>query len=185
MYEVEVKARLRDRASIIKKLESFGCTFSEVLHQTDYVFIPEGIPFPPVVGSGTGVLRVRKQNDKYLFTLKIPQSNHQDCIEREMEIPDGEMMIEILELMKWDKMPDVDKKRIKTNFKDMEIVLDVIEHLGEFIEVEKIVTKENPDDRKKTQEELFDFLETLGISKADRVIDGKYDIMLWEKLKEK
>ena len=62
----------------------------------------------------------------------------------------------------------------------MEIVLDKVEFLGEFMEVEKIVTSENPKDRTKTQAELFAFLETLGISKEDRVIDGKYDIMLYE-----
>jgi adenylate cyclase class IV len=64
-------------------------------------------------------------------------------------------------------------------------VLDQVEQLGEFIEAEKIVTSADPEDRKKTQEELFTFLETLGVAKEDRVIDGKYDIMLWEKLKEK
>lgn len=184
MFEVEVKARLKDRNAIVKKLEELGCKFSEELHQVDHVFIPRGTPLPRTP-LGTSVLRVREQNNKYFFTLKIPQSNHQDCIEREMEILDGEMMIEILELMKWDKMPNVDKRRIKTNFKDMEIVLDHVEFLGEFIEVEKIVTNEYHEARKKTQEELVDFLETIGVSRMDQVIDGKYDIMLWEKLNKK
>ena len=183
MFEVEVKARLKDKEAVKAKLEGMGCVFSVELHQEDHVFIEKGLPFPPPLFSS--VLRVRKQNDTYFFTLKIPQETRQDCIEREMEIKDGEMMIEILKLMKWQEVPTVDKKRIKTNYKDMEIVLDQVEHLGEFIEVEKIVTHENHEDRKKIQEELFAFLETLGVSKEDRVIDGKYDIMLWEKLKEK
>ena len=54
--------------------------------------------------------------------------------------------------------------------------------LGEFIEAEKIVKSEDKEDRKKTQEELFNFLETLGVKKEDRIIDGKYDIMLYKKL---
>jgi|SRR3989338_1955452 len=180
MYEVEVKAHLRDREPVIKKLKDFGCKFSEELHEVDRIFTPKGTPYP-LLSMGTPVLRVRKQNDKYFFTLKIPQSSHQDCIEREMEIKDGEMMIDILELMKWDHLPTVDKKRVKTNLNDVEIVLDHVKDLGDFIEAEKIVKDENHEDRKKTQEELFAFLETLGISKADRVIDGKYDIMLYEK----
>ncbi len=184
MYEVEVKAKLADREAVIKKLEGLGCKFSSLLHQIDYVFAPKGTPLPRTP-LGTTVLRVRKQNDTYIFTLKIPQSNHQDCIEREMEIKDGEMMIEILELMKWDQLPTVDKKRIKTNLGDIEIVLDTVEHLGNFIEAEKIVTTDDLEDRKKTQEELFEFLETLGVSKEDRVIDGKYDIMLFNKLNGK
>lgn len=183
MYEVEVKAHLRDRKAIIKKLESFGCRFSEELHQIDTIFAPKGTPYP-LLPLGTTVFRVRKQNDKYFFTLKIPQTSQQDCIEREMEIKDGEMMIEMFKLIKWDSLPTVDKKRIKTNYKDMEIVLDVVKHLGEFIEIEKIVTHENHEDRNKVKNELFKFLESIGVPKEDVVVDGKYDIMLWEKFKK-
>lgn len=184
MFEVEVKSKLNDRGTVLKKLESLGCKFGPEMHQVDHVFVPKGTPLPRTP-LGTTVLRVRKQNDKYFLTLKIPQSNHQDCIEREMEIQNGEMMIEILEIMKWDKMPDVDKKRIKTNFQDMEIVLDHVEQLGEFIEVEKIVTEESREARAKIQDELLNFLETIGVSRSEQVIDGKYDIMLYEKMNSK
>jgi len=180
MYEIEVKARLQNREAVLKKLKSMGCSFRKELHQIDHIFAPEGNPFP--LPFEIPILRVRKSNNQYFFTLKISQSSRQDCIEREMEIVEGEKMIEILKLIKYKEFAIVDKKRIKTKFQDMEIVLDTVEHLGEFIEAEKIVTTENSEDRKKTQEELFTFLETLGVSKADRVIDGKYDIMLYEKL---
>lgn len=183
MYEVEVKARLKNRESIVKKLKDFGCVLSSELHQTDYVFFPKGFSFPPPIG--THILRVRKSNNKYFFTLKISQSNRQDSIEREMEINDGEMVIEILKLLGWQSAPTVDKQRIKTSLRGIEIVLDSVKDLGEFIEAEKIVKHENHEDRKKIQEELFDFLETLGISKEDRIFDGKYDIMLFEKSKNK
>lgn len=183
MYEVEVKARLRNREQVIKKLESLGCKFSEELHQIDRVFIPEGVPFPPPLG--TAVLRVRKQNEKSFLTLKIPQSGPQDCIEKEMEISSGEEMVEIIKLLKYYEVPTVDKKRIKTNIGDIEVVLDEVKDLGGFIEAEKIVHSSEEADRKKTMEELFDFLSTLDIQKEDRVIDGKYDIMLFEKNKAK
>ncbi|MBI2631085.1 class IV adenylate cyclase [Candidatus Nomurabacteria bacterium] len=178
MYEVEVKARLKNREAVIKKLNDFGCKFGEELHQVDHIFNQEGVDFPPPLNSP--VLRVRKQNDIYLFTLKISQGNRTDSLEREIEIKDGEKMIEILKLIKWKETILVDKKRIKTNVKDMEIVLDTVKDLGEFIEAEKIVVNESQEDRKKIQEELFDFLETLGIPKEDHVVGGKYDIMLEE-----
>ena len=89
-------------------------------------------------------------------------------------------MIEILKLLKWQETILVDKKRIKTNFKDMEIVLDDVKDLGEFIEVEKIVTHADKEYRKKIQEGFYVFLEKIGIPKEDHVIDGKYDIMLHE-----
>jgi len=176
MYEVEVKSRLKNREVVIQKLKNFGCKFSEELHQIDHIFIPEGISFPPPIG--VPVLRVRKQGDVYFFTLKISQGNRTDSLEREIEIKDGEKMIEILKLLKWKETIVVDKKRIKTNFKDIEIVLDDVKDLGEFIEAEKIVTNKNQDERKKIQEELYNYLETLGVRKEDHVVDGKYDIML-------
>ncbi len=179
MYEVEVKAHLRDRASVIKKLKDLGCAFSEELHQVDRIFVPKGTPFPSPLT--TPVLRVRKQNNTYIFTLKISQSSRQDSLEKELEIKDGEKMLEILHLIGYEEFISVDKKRIKTKLNDIEIVLDDVKNLGEFIEAEKIVTHENQEDRKKIQEELFEFLETLGVKKEDRVIDGKYDIMLHEK----
>ncbi|MFA6258019.1 MAG: class IV adenylate cyclase [Candidatus Paceibacterota bacterium] len=180
MYEVEVKAKLKNREAVIKKLRDFGCKFSEELHQIDHVYFPEGFVFPPPIG--TPILRVRKQNDKYFFTLKISQSGRQDSLEREMEIKDGEMMIEIIKLLKYQKAPIVDKKRIKTKYKDMVIELDEVKELGEFIEVEKIVTNENPEDRKQIQDELCNFLETLGITKEDFLVNHKYDIMLFHKI---
>jgi adenylate cyclase class 2 len=185
MYEVEVKAVLKDRDAVMKKLQDLGCKFGGELHQIDRVFIPEGIVFPPSIDSGVGVLRVRKSNEKYIFTLKVQQGSRQDAIERELEILDGDKMVEILKILKYQEVPTVDKRRIKTNYKDMEIVLDVVENLGEFIEAEKIVTHEDKEARRNVQEELFAFLETLGVKKEDQVIDGKYDIMLYEKLKNK
>ncbi|MBI3888539.1 class IV adenylate cyclase [Candidatus Nomurabacteria bacterium] len=183
MYEVEVKAHLQNRKEVIKRLKTFGCKFSKELHQVDRIFLPEGIPLPEPLG--TPVFRVRKENEKVLFTLKITQSGRQDCIERELEILDGSMMVEIVKHIKFYEIPIVDKKRIKTHVGDIEIVLDTVKGLGDFIEAEKIVTAKNPEKRKKIQRELFDFLGTLGIGEKDRVYEGKYPIMLWEKRMKK
>jgi adenylate cyclase, class 2 len=181
MYEVEVKASLKDRESVKKKLDDLGCTFSEELHQVDHIFIPKGISFPPPFS--TPVLRIREQNGKSIFTLKISQTSRQDCIERETEISDGKSMTDIMDLIGYEEVTTVDKKRIKTKYKDMEIVLDDVKLLGEFIEAEKIVQDSDSEVRKKIQEELFEFLATIGITKEDHVIGGKYDIMVYEKLK--
>lgn len=179
MYEVEIKAKLRDRNFVVEKLESLGCYFGDELHQVDSIFIPKDVVFPPPLG--VPVLRVRKQNGKSFFTLKVPQSNKQDCIERELEISDGDKMIESFHLMGYKQVPTVDKKRIKTNYKDMEIVLDNVDKLGEFIEVERVVENTDPEERKQIQQELFAFLAELGIAEEDYIIDGKYDIMLFDK----
>ena len=90
-------------------------------------------------------------------------------------------MLEVFNLLGYKQVPTVDKKRIKTNYKDMEIVLDDVARLGEFIEIEKVVNNSDPEERKKIQQELFGFLAELGVTEEDHVIDGKYDIMLFDK----
>ncbi len=179
MYEVEVKAHLRNRRAVLQKLEDMGCKFGDELHQVDHIFIPDNLPFPPPIG--IPVLRVRNQDGKYFLTLKISQSGRQDSLERELEIADGPVMIEIIKLLNYKQVPIVDKKRIKANVNNIEISLDSVKNLGEFIEVEKIVTLDNPEDRKQIQSELCDFLETIGVLKEDHLVNHKYDIMLFEK----
>jgi adenylate cyclase class 2 len=183
MYEVEVKARLKDRQAVKQKLESLGCVFGEELHQVDEIFTPQTDVFPPPMGRP--VLRIRNQNSKFLFTLKVNQSSRQDCIEHELEISSREDMLAIIKILGFRQDVTVDKKRIKTNYKDAEIVLDDVEGLGEFIEAEKIVNENDPEARKRIQSELMELLGELGVSREDEVIDGKYDIMLLEKQNKK
>jgi len=185
MYEVEVKAKLRNRKVVMVKLQALGCKFSKELHQVDHIFIPEGVVFPPPVKLHVGVLRVRKSNEKYYLTLKIPQNNRQDSIERELEIMDGEKMIDILKLLKYKEVSTVDKKRIKTSFNGITIVLDTVKDLGEFIEAERIVQSDDHKKRKNIQDDLITFLETLGVPREDQVVDEKYDIMLFNKIYNK
>lgn len=183
MYEVEVKARLRNRKGVVKRLRAFGCKFGEELHQIDHIFTPKGTPFPTPLS--VPVLRVREQNEKYLFTLKLAQTGRQDCIERELEILNGEKMLEIMKIINYKEVAIVDKKRIKTKYKDIEIVLDKVKGLGEFIELEKIVMHKNHEDRRKIQKDLCLFLEILGIKRGDHMVNAKYDIMIFKKNKKK
>jgi len=183
MYEVEVKARLENREEVIKKLKDLGCKFGEELHQVDDIFTPKTNIFPPP--KGTPVLRIRNQNGKYIFTLKINQSSRQDCIEYEVEIAEKDAMEKIIISLGFQKDVTVNKKRIKTNYKDIEVVLDSVQELGDFVEAEKVVMEIDPEARKKIQIELLDFLYTIGIAKEDIVVDGKYDIMLYEKISKK
>ncbi|MEI6660091.1 MAG: class IV adenylate cyclase [bacterium] len=180
MYEVEVKAKLNNRQALKTKLESLGCTFSEELHQVDDIFTPVVEAFPPP--KGIPVLRIRNQNGKHILTLKINQSSRQDCIEHETVFDSVDQMEAIIELMGFKRDVTVEKRRIKTMYKDVEIVLDTVEQLGEFVEAEKIVTENSREVREQIQRSLMDLLVELGVPREDEVIDGKYDIMLREKL---
>ncbi len=179
MYEVEVKARLKDRKEVFEKLQSVGCIWSGELHQVDDIFSRDSDITS--FAKDRPILRIRDENGKFILTLKMDQSSKQDCIEHESEVGDKGEMEKILGILGFRKEVTVDKVRIKTKYKDMEIVLDTVKELGEFIEAEKMTDEADPEARKKIQEDLYEFLETLGVTKEDKVIDGKYDVMILEK----
>lgn len=172
MNEIEVKAKVKDFDLLIDNLKKLGCVLSEPIIQDDYIYQKKD----GGKEKGFPVLRIRKQNNKILFTLKKNRSNELDCIEKEIEVNNDIILSEIIELLDYIKTVEVHKKRIKTNHEDYEICLDSVNNLGYFIEVEKM----SDEDGQKIQNELFDFLETIGIKKEDRVLKG-YDTLLLEK----
>lgn len=173
--EIEVKAKVDDFTKIRDELEKLGCVFSDPIIQEDTIFVNFDGDFTKFMPD-TNFLRIRKMKDKILFTLKQSENNELDCIEKEVEISDAEQFREALELMGYHEAVQVHKTRTKTKYQDMEICLDEVKDLGSFIEVEKITEG----DGEAVQNELFSFLETLGISKESRVVNG-YDTLIYLK----
>lgn len=186
MNEIEVKARVKDLEKILQRLEALGCSFSAPIRQVDRIFIQEGRSIPSQTGDN--VLRIREQairgseepsgsrrDEKYLFTIKQTRTNQLDCLEEEMPIDNPDQMLRIFEMLGFKESLGVKKTRRKATFQDYTICLDEVESAGAYIEVEKF----SDDDGPKVQEELFKFLETLGINRSDRETDG-YDVILYK-----
>ena len=173
--EIEVKAKVRDFESIKNKVIELGCTLSEPIVQHDYIYTVKDLDIYKGY-KDSAILRIREQNGKYIFTLKKNRSNELDCIEKELEISDKDTMQEIFELMGYESNVQVHKTRIKGKYAEYEICLDEVEGLGSYIEVEKM----SDEDGEKVQNELFEFLQTLGVLKEDRVFNG-YDTLIWMK----
>lgn len=173
--EIEVKAKVRDFEILKNKLKEIGCVLSLPIIQDDCIYNKKGLNIYKGY-DGSPILRIREQSGKIIFTLKKNRSNELDCIEKEVEVNDRNILNDIIELLDYEKTVEVHKKRIKTNYKDYEICLDEVDGLGSYIEVEKM----SDEDGEKIQNELFDFLQTLGVSKEDRVLKG-YDTLMWLK----
>ena len=171
MREIEVKARVSNKPELQKQLTALGCVFSEPVSQRDRIFVPIGSSVP--VNPGVNVLRIREQNGKYIFTLKQTIKNQLDCLERELGIDNPEELAEIFKLLGFFESVGVNKQRQKTKYKGLEICLDSVEGLGDFIEVEKLSEAGDGD---IVQAELFNFLQILGITKKDQVFEG-YDVL--------
>lgn len=180
MREIEVKARVADFEPIIQKLESLGCLLSQPILQDDKVFLQNGLGFDDLI-PGNNVLRIRRQGEKNIFTLKVKGAREMDCIERETEISDTEKLSEILKYLGYYEVVHIRKSRRKCNYQNLEICLDEVDVLGTFIEVEEL-TEEG--DGGKIQDKLFDFLVSLGVKKGDRVLSG-YDKLMFNKMNKK
>lgn len=173
--EIEVKAKVANLDTVAQKLLELGCILSEPLTQNDAIFVDGNYGSFDQFQPYKNLLRIRESNGKFLFTLKQPKSNQLDCIERETEILNPQEMKEALLLMGYHEVVQVHKVRTKTNYGDWEVCLDKVEGLGSFIEVEKIC---EDGDAEKVQNELFTFLQTLGIKPEDRIYEG-YDTLVY------
>lgn len=176
--EIEVKAKVRDPKLLFDKIKSLNINLSEKIVQNDETFVDSNFGDYSKFQSGKNILRIRKNNERYIFTLKQPQKNELDCIEKETDIIDPEEFRDALILMGYKPVVKINKVRRKAKYNDYEICVDEVEGLGTYIEVEKI-TDENINSE-QVQEELFDFLENLGITKDDREIHG-YDTLIHTK----
>ncbi len=177
MREIEIKAKLVDKESVIKKLQALGCVFEPVITQNDIIYVRNGESLKEHQPD-RAVLRIRvKNNQKVLFTAKRKMANNLDAIEYEVEVSSKEEMEQALLLMGYLEVLRIHKTRIITHHNGCEIYIDDVEGLGMFIEMEKLAEE---GDSQEIQEELFKFFESIGIAREDRVLFG-YDILTLQK----
>ncbi len=179
MKEIEIKAKLRDKKTVMQKLESLGCKFEPKITQEDIVYV-ENVGSVEIYNANKAVLRLRVKNGKkVLFTAKKKTKNGLEAIEYEVEVSSRDEMEKALLLMGLQEAVRINKTRIITHYDGCEICIDDVENLGAFIEMEKLV---EDGDALTIQEELFQFFEKIDISRDDRVMVG-YDILMLSKNK--
>lgn len=171
--EIEVKARVTNKEVIISRLSAWECVLSEPIEQHDTIYVNFDSDYTTYM-PGTNFLRIRKTPTKTYFTLKQPQTNELDNIEKEVEISDAGTFAEALQLMGYHEVIRVHKVRRKTQYRDMEICLDEVDGLGTFIEIEMM----SDEDAEYVQEKLFEVLQLLGVSREDQVFQG-YDTLAY------
>ena len=181
MREIEIKAKLKNKAQVIKKLKSLGCIFESPITQEDSVYT-KNIGSLEMYRNNEAYLRIRIKNVvETLFTFKKKGVNDLDSIEHEVSINSKDEMEQALFHMGYKKAMKIDKTRTVTHYDGCEICIDDVKGLGSFIEMEKLTNAKG--DAKKIQDQLFIFFESLGIKKTDRVMSG-YDILTLEKGKK-
>lgn len=179
MKEIEVKAHLKNREVVMKKLTELGCTFDEPIFQDSMEFSPVQNPNLEQYLKPDFFLRIRTTNGKHVLSIKKPLvGQHQlSKIEHETEVVNRGELEKLFDTMGYFPSLQIKKERTIGHYNGYEICLDNVENLGSFIEVEKM----SDVDPTQVRKELQDFLFSIGVDKEDEVHDG-YDILMFRKL---
>lgn len=178
MREIEIKARVENKEALLKILEGKGIVLSSPITQRDQVFGLPGVDGGDDT-NGAPWLRIRTEtNDgrtSQIFTLKKSVTNQMDSIEHETEVHDPVELAAIIGHLGFTPYSDLTKTRQKAKLGEIELCIDTVEGLGDFIEAEKL-TKDDAD-YEKVAEELWQVLDDFGIAKTQHVTDG-YDVLM-------
>jgi adenylate cyclase, class 2 len=181
MKEVEVKAHIQNKDSVMSTLTAQGWSFSAPKRQEDTVYVRETGSIP-VYLANHDFLRLRKEeNGTVLLTLKhhIGRADNPNSAPHEYETTVGsrEEIERMLLTLGFKEAVRINKVRVKAKKDTWEICVDEVEGLGSFIEIEEMTAVE---DITAIQKSMTDFLSTLGISGESSNLE-RYDILLLRK----
>lgn len=172
MREIEVKARVADMVTLLEKMKAKGIELGPELEQHDIVY---GRPGAKDNELDSVWLRIRIQNkSKIFFTLKKSVRGHLDSIEHETIVEDPAELEKIIQLVGFEKYSDLTKKRRKAKVGDIELCVDNVYGIGNYIEGEMLVADDT--DHQVVEDKLWALLQGLGVSKKDEELRG-YDVI--------
>jgi adenylate cyclase, class 2 len=178
MREIEIKATLLDKQGLLKALQDAGIQVSEPVIHHDRVFGPSGVNGND--GDNTAPwLRLRTETKgskkQHLFTLKKSVTSQMDSIEHETEVANDVELLKIIEYIGYEPFSDLTKTRQKAKYGEIELCIDTVDGLGDFVEAEKLT--EEDADYETVAAELWGVLERFGISRSEYVTEG-YDVLM-------
>jgi adenylate cyclase class 2 len=177
MREIELKARVRDKPSLLQKLKEQGIMLGAPKTHHDVVFCEPG---QQDYEEGSIWHRIRTEDGKtVIWTMKVDTGRKLDSIEHEVQVSDARELEQMLKTMGLELYSDLTKIRQKARHGGIEICLDDVEGLGTYIEAEKLFD-DHGTDYQKAADELWRLLESLGITRADQETLG-YDVLLKRK----
>jgi adenylate cyclase class 2 len=177
MREIEIKARVANKQTLLQKLKEQGIELGEPKTHHDVVFCKPGQQdYEP----GSIWHRIRTENNKtVIWTMKVDTGRKLDSIEHEIEVSDGQELEAMLKQMGLELYSDLTKTRQKAKVGEIEICLDDVDGLGTYIEAEKLY-EDHDTHYEEVAAELWVLLQKLGIAQNDQEALG-YDVLLKRK----
>ena len=171
--ELEVKSRCHNLAKVRSQLKRLGAKFIGQVHQVDTYYQIS----PDYYLNRRPKLRIREEKNKRQVFLEyhVP-INAFKAKEFETSLGDAKIGRVILEKLGYRVGLVVDKKREKYRMGKINIDLDQLRGLGNFIEVEIMNNA-----TRQSLKMIYQFLEKLGISKSDNIAGQSYVNLLWQK----
>ena len=178
MREIEIKARVADKAKLVGILAEHGVTLTPPMTQHDRVYGVRGVS--GASENSEPWLRIRQETaagaTTNYFTLKRSVTNQLDSIEHEVTVGDAEELERLILALDFVPYSDLTKIRQKAHLTDaIEICVDTVEPLGDFIEAEMLCADDA--DPEKVVAQLWDILAPYGVTREAAVTDG-YDVLM-------
>ena len=181
MIEVEVKVAVNHREKLENSLHELGFSKGELILEKDTYFDTT----EDFIRKNDRALRLRSSanltsgESHHYITYKGPKLDKISMTREELEteIADAQVMKELLGALGYVKMYSVIKTRQYFTLEDMTACIDAVNDLGEFLELEMVVSEE---ERESTLEHIVEFLGEIGYRKED-IIRTSYLSMLQKK----
>lgn len=169
--EIELKFPISQKEPILQFLDSQKASQGETVEQKDFYFSHPSRDF----GKTDEALRIRCIGNQSFLTYKGPVLDTQTKTRKEIEIPvgsssqEGDSMATILELLGFRRVRSVEKTRMVYHFTwnefPVEICLDEVKGLGQFLEIETIAEEAQRDD---AQQAILHLADHLGLKNREK-----------------
>ena len=179
--EIELKFHLENSKPVLDFLDSQKSHPHIPVHQKDFYFNHPVRDFAQT----DEALRIRQIDDETYITYKGPVLDQQTKTRKEIELPvgkseyDSEGLASILKHLDFKQVRSVEKKRTVYHLTweqfPMEICLDEVNGLGQFLEIETIADEER---RQEAQNAILHLAGHLNLKNPER---RSYLVMLLEK----
>ena len=168
--EVEQKFAVRDPAALVARVAALGAVFGPPQSQVDRYFNHASRDFAQT----DEALRIRTVGDENFITYKGPKLDQTTKTRRELELPIGSVdagrgFTELLLALSFRPVADVRKSRrtcgLQWNNFPVEVVLDEVQGLGTFMEIEVVIAPEHVEAAKSA---VINLAQHLGLQDSER-----------------
>jgi len=172
-HEVEVKYRIGEVDATVAALAARRVALADPFEQDDQAYAPAGWSYG-MSKIGVPFARLRTADRHHLFTVKKPVDNEMACLEHECVVSDRDEMHAALITMGWVPTVRIVKQRRTGTWDGVAVCLDIVDGLGAFVEVERMVSA--AESGEQVQAGLDALVQSLGVP-MQRVMDT-YDTLI-------